>query len=240
MRGSQLSDPLSWVTLARTLGVGIIALAVAWQNGNWVAVLAAEAFGFLIVAAAALFWVDRHIERAASAPAADTALASTGRQDQFQLFLAFLIVALPKSLDRAWVTAVAQPWNRRAMHIARNLDRWGLYVRRHLYPKGRTGHDPSEAVARRAVATAAAGTFILVAACNAALAVVGFLACYFLTNESVFLKYGLNGSAITITIIAAVLQFTPVLDWALIARDRERELLVASGVFVAVWAIGMR
>ncbi|MGL4811859.1 MAG: hypothetical protein ACRCXM_08785 [Beijerinckiaceae bacterium] len=241
-RGLDLLMPLAGITLARTAGVAVVALVAAWMSGRWTVVLFAETLALIAIASGTVLWLDRAIavQGPAMGPGDGGAPEQTeGARDQFYLFLAFLALTAPPNLDRAIVTLGA-PAAEAALYALLAIWISGAYAFSGIYIQ-KSGPDliRQHAISAAGVAGSAWRQLLLVATLNAGFAVAAFAFTYSFFHESVFMKYELTVSARAATVIAAALQGTPLLDWALIAQDRERQLLLASLVFVLAWAIAV-
>jgi hypothetical protein len=229
---------MALTTLARVVLAAAVAVGLAYIL-PWQQVFAVESMVLMGLSAALVFALHRMLQALPAQEVAAEETATGAPPENILIFVAFTMAAVPLSIDRmAAVTFAgagpAAPYAFIAIFISAAYTFASIYAQKAgpelLRARLAAPGAPLLGITARHVA--------LVSIANAMLAASGLIVCHVLFYDTVFLKYGLTFADAALTVLAAALQFSIVPDWALIAQDRERRMVVSSAAFVLIWAAG--
>jgi hypothetical protein len=231
-RASRELRSMGMVTLQRSLAAVVLGCVGAWL-GSWPGAIGGEVVGSLVGVGLSRRWVVRLARPGSgSEPGPPTAAAQAGKR---WLFAAALSGAVPFYLDRLFV---AHRWGAEA------VGRYGFLM---LFVTGANvvasivvqkvgpqlvhmSHTGSPLRAQAALATRWIGACL--ALYLAGMALAGFLLLK-LDVGGFATKFALDAPLMAIASVLCCLQLGLILDWLLISHDRERDMYIATNVYLA-------
>lgn len=231
-RASRELRSVGMVTLQRSLAAVVLGCVGAWL-GSWPGAIAGEVVGSLVGVGLSRRWVLRLARPGSGSELGPTTAAAQGGKRW--LFAAALSGAVPFYLDRLFV---AHRWGAEA------VGRYGFLM---LFVSGASvvasivvqkvgpqlvhmSHTGSTLRAQAALATRWIGACL--ALYLAGMALAGFLLLK-LDVGGFATKFALDAPLMAIASVLCCLQLGLIIDWLLISHDRERDMYIATNVYLA-------
>ena len=233
LRALEMLFTLSMAANLRTVA-GLAAVVVGSFVLSWEQSFAFETLVYLSISILLLLWIDAYLKQIATIePEVNFRIRAVS--DPY-LFVGFLVLAIPLTLDRLWITSVvtiemAAQYAFAALWIGASYSIASIYVQKagpdliRAVEKGVAGGIVTTCVRHLAVV----GTMQIVAVCG------GLFLCWLISYDAIFLRYELTIPVLVAILLCSATQTTPVLDWAIIACGREKMLMATGLILVAVW-----
>ena len=212
----------------------ICAFLYGWQTAFLAEALAVTIFG-LAIASYFVLAIEREPQPAASSDRTPI----SGKHDGHLLFLAYMVLIVPTTFDRAFITRFD------ALEAAKSYAFMGIWLTAASTVSAifvqKFGPEMVRAQALDPLALPLARTRKNAAVLGGLLlcsTLVSLCFVYALFYETYWQKYGIDWTAVIFAATAVALQVTPLYDWTLIALDGEKELTKAALINLAAVAIG--